>query len=568
MRLRAYLIGCFALWILLFLRLSILQIINGGEFKKIAERQHKTEIEIPAERGRIFDRNLEPLAVSFECQSCYAHPHLVADPKLTATKLSRAGLGPEGELVRKLRSRSGFVWLKRTVPPEVCRTIEKLSLPGVYLSSDMTRAYPKSIAGNVLGFCGGEMKGLEGIEYAFEGILRGSDGRVVVQRDATGRTCPLPEYPREDPQSGSDIVLTIDSDLQSIAEEELAQGVDRFNARGATCLIIDPTSGEILAMANHPSYNPNRRGSGKPQEWRNRVVTDLFEPGSTLKIVTLASSLDENVFNLDDTIDLDSGRIVVQGVCIEDVEKYDMLTVGQILVHSSNVGAVKIAQDVGKKKLYEYLRAFGFGNPIGVDLPGEANGILAKPDDWSRIRLANIAIGQGISVSTLQLAFAFGAVANRGVLMKPTIVKRVMDFNGNTIREFTPTPVRNVISEKTALQLVQTLDKAVEGGTGRKAKYPGLSIAGKTGTAQKLDEDGKYSRSKFIASFCGFFPAHAPRILITVVVDEPHGLYYYGGDVACSIFKEITTKIVNLMDYRYLSYGNGTDAEETLADRF
>lgn len=567
MRFRVYLIGCFILWLVLFLRLSILQLINGDKYREIAERQHKLEVEITAERGKILDRNFEPLAVSFECQSCYAHPQLVKNPNTAAEKLSKLGLGSRWEITQKLRSHKGFVWIKRGVDPEVAKKIESLNIKGVYFISDLARTYPKGIAGNLIGFCGDEMKGLEGIEYAFEGVLRGSPGKLVVQRDATGRICPLPEYPKREPENGSDIVLSIDADLQSIAEKELARGVKRFNAKAATCIIINPTTGEILAMANFPNYNPNRRGSGTPEEWRNRAITDLFDPGSTLKIVTLASALEEGLISLEDSIDLDSGKIAIRGVSIEDVEKYEKLTVAEILIHSSNVGAVKIAQRVGKAKLYEYLRAFGFGNPLGINLPGEAHGILIKPDEWSDIRLANIAIGQGISVTAIQLAFAFGTVANRGILMRPIIVKQIRDNNGNPIREFTPTPIRRVISEKTAMKLAETLNKAVESGTGRKAKYPGLPIAGKTGTAQKLDENGKYSNNKFTASFCGFFPAYNPHILISIVVDEPHGLYYYGGDVACSIFEEITTKVVNLLDYRYLSYGR-SDEEEALADRF
>lgn len=567
MRFRIYLVGCFVLWLVLFLRLSVLQVVSGAKYRKIAEEQHKTEVEITAERGKIFDRDLEPLAVSFECQSCYAHPQLVPDPISTAEELSRIGLGPKWEIVQKLRSRKKFVWIRKGIGPQVAERIGKLNLGGIYLISDIERAYPKGIAGNLIGFCGGEMKGLEGIEYEFDAVLRGSPGRMIVQRDATGHTCPLPEYPKKEPENGSDIVISIDVDLQSIAEKELARGVERFNARAATCIIIDPTTGEILAMANFPSYNPSMRGDGTPEEWRNRAITDLFEPGSTLKIVTLASALEEGVVAKTDSIDIDSGKIVVQGISIRDVEKHNILTTAEVLIHSSNVGTVKMAQELGKSRLYQYLRAFGFGNPIGIDLPGEAHGMLSKPNQWSDIRLANIAIGQGISVTAIQLAFAFGAVANRGILMRPIIVKRITDSYGNVIREFNPTPVRRVISEETALELVGILNEAVELGTGRKVKYPGLPIAGKTGTAQKVDKTGKYSNSKFIASFCGFFPAYRPRVLMSVVVDEPQGLYHYGGDVACSIFKEITTKVVNLVDYRYLTYEDGNE-EETVANRF
>jgi cell division protein FtsI/penicillin-binding protein 2 len=567
MRFRVYLVACFVLWLVLFFKLSILQVICGGKYRKIAEEQHKTEVEITAERGKILDRNLKPLAVSFECQSCYAHPQLVTDPVIAAEELSKLGLGIKAEIVQKLRSGKGFVWIRRAIRPEVAERIGQLGLRGVYLISDVQRAYPKGIAGNLVGFCGAEMRGLEGIEYEFDGVLRGSPGKMVVQRDATGHTCPLPEYPKREPENGSHIVLTIDADLQSIAEKELARGVERFKARAATCIIIDPATGEILAMANLPNYNPNMRGNGIPEEWRNRAITDIFEPGSTLKIVTLATALEEGVMARTDSVRVDSGKIVVQGIPIRDVEKHNVLSTAEVLVHSSNVGTVMMAQEIGKSRLYQYLRAFGFGNQVGIDLPGEANGILSKPDEWSDIRLANVAIGQGISVTAIQLAYAFGSVANKGILMRPLIVKRITDSHGNIIREFTPTPIRRVISESTALELVEILNQAVELGTGRKVRYPGLTIAGKTGTAQKVDKNGKYSNSKFTASFCGFFPAHHPRILMSVVVDEPHGLYYYGGDVACSIFKEITIKVVNLLDYQYLSYENG-DEEKTVANRF
>lgn len=567
MRLRTYLVGCFLLWLILFVKLSFLQLISGSKYRKIAEEQHKTRVEITAERGKILDRDSEPLAVSFECQSCYAHPQLISDPTGTAEQLANIGLGSKRRILQMFRSSKGFVWMRRGITPGIADRLEKLGVRGVYLTSDLERAYPKGIAGNLIGFCGRDMKGLEGIEYYFDGVLRGSPGMMIVQRDAIGHTCPLPEYPKKEPENGSDVILSIDVDLQSIAEKEVARGVEKFNARAGTCIIIDPTTGEILAMVNFPSYNPNRRGNGIPEEWRNRAITDLFEPGSTLKIVTIASALEEGLVTKTDSIDVDSGKIFVQRILIEDVEKYKALTVAEILIYSSNVGAVKIAQLVGKSKLYEYLRAFNFGNCIGVNLPGEAYGILSRPDKWSEIRLANIAMGQGISVTAIQLAFAFGAVANRGILMKPMIVKQITNSHGDVIREFNPTPIRSVISEKTAMELVEILDEAVESGTGKKARYPGLPIAGKTGTAQKVKEDGGYSDNKFIASFCGFFPAYDPHILISVVVDEPQGLNHYGGDVACSIFKEITVKLVNLLDYRYLSYENGNE-EESLANRF
>ncbi len=567
MRFKVYLVGCLLLWLALFLRLSILQVIGGGKYRKIAEEQHKTEVEITAERGNVLDRNSEPLAVSFECRSCYAHPQLVDDPVAAAQDLSKIGLGPKWEIIPKLKSGKSFVWIRRGIDPKVAERIEQLGLRGVHLISDVERVYPKGIAGNLIGFCGQEMRGLEGIEYEFDGVLAGSPGKMIVQRDAIGHTYPLPEYPKKEPENGSNMIISIDADVQSIAERELARGVEKFNARGATCIIIDPATGEILAMANSPSYNPNMRGNGTPEEWRNRAITDLFEPGSTLKIVTMASALEEGVVAKTESVDVDSGKIVIQGIAIEDAEKRKTLTTAEVLIHSSNVGAVKIAQRVGKSKLYEYLRAFGFGNPTGIDLPGEAHGILSRPDGWSDIRLANIAVGQGVSVTAVQLAFAFGAVANKGVLMRPVIVKRITDSYGNVIREFNPTPVRRVISEKTALEIVEMLSEVVELGTGRKVKYSGLPIAGKTGTAQKIGENGRYSNSKFTASFCGFFPAHNPRILMSVVVDEPQGLHHYGGDVACSIFKEITVKMVNLLDYQYLCY-EASDEERTLADRF
>ena len=541
---------CFLLWLLLFFRLAFLQVVMGRAYGTVAESQHKVKVPLLSERGDILDRNGRLLTGSLEVQSIYALPDHVKNKESTAGEIATLGLGTSKEILSLLQKRKRFVWIRRDVEREIVHKLRELDLEGIGVAKDQRRYYPRgSLAGNLLGFVGEDGVGLEGVEYEFDQLLKGEKGWVILQRGARGGVYPFPEYPAMDPRRGKDILLTIDADIQSICEESLAKNVKRFHAKGGSVICLDPKTGEILAMANSPGYDPNRNGRGAPGVWRNRIITDLFEPGSTFKVVIDAAAVEKEVVELEERVDDGSGVIVVSGRKIRDPKKHGPYTFQQAVERSSNAASVRIAHRVGRRDLYLFARNFGFGNRTGIDLPGEANGVLPLPEEWSSIRFANIALGHGLSGTVLQLSMAFGAIANDGVLLEPRILLAV----GNAGRppEVEPRVVRRVISLETTKVMKILLLGVVEQGTGRLASLPGLRIAGKTGTAQKVLEAGGYSKDRLITSFVGFFPVENPILLIACIVDEPKG-NPWGATVSAPLFREITQKIVHLSSYQPL----------------
>lgn len=552
-RIRASLIFFFLFLFLLALtiRLAYLQIVKSQELEERAQNQQKRTIKIEPQRGIIYDRRMRKLAVSLTLSSLYALPKEIANREEIIEKLSPVLKEDSSQILDRLNKEKNFVWLLRKMPEDLAEKIKELDISnGIGLTEEPKRLYPKgTFACHLLGFAGVDDQGLEGVELLYNQYIKGTPGWLLSTRDARGRNVLSGEYRLYPPSGGYDIILTIDESIQYIAERELEKVYKEQEAKSATIIVMDPKTGEILALANQPSYDPNRFEDYPSYVRRNRAVTDLFEPGSSLKFVTAAAALAEDVVKYEDRFYCEKGSLRVLDHVIHDVKKYEWLTFPEVIEKSSNIGTIKFAQRIGPLKLYEYLCSFGFGSLTGIDLPGEVRGILRKPRKWSGLSMAALPIGQEISVTAIQLATAASAVANGGVLMRPWVVKAIISKEGKIIKEFGPTPIRRVISQETAYRLTDILKGVVVKGTATMARVPGYEVAGKTGTAQKMDpQTGKYSQDKAVASFLGWVPADDPRILILVVVDEPKGLsseegiLHYGGLIATPVFREVAQR--------------------------
>ncbi len=545
-RIRASLIFFFLFIFLLTLtiRLAYLQIIKSAELQEKVQNRWKP-VKIEPQRGIIYDRRMRKLAVSLSLSSLYAFPKRIENKEAIAERLSPVLKKTPSQILDRLNKEKNFLWLERKMPKDSVEKIKELGISnGIGLTEEPKRLYPKgTLACHLLGFVGVDDQGLEGIELFYNQYIKGTPGWLLSARDAWGRNVLSGEYRLYPPSGGYDIILTIDESIQYSAEKEL-------EARSATIIVMDPKTGEILALANQPSYDLNRFEDYPSYIRRNRAVTDLFEPGSALKFVTAAAALAEDVVKYKDRFYCEKGSLSVsKNHVVHDIKKYEWLTFPEVIEKSSNIGTIKLGQRLGPFKFYEYLRSFGLGSLTGIDLPGEVRGILRKPRKWSGLSMAALPIGQEISVTAIQLATAASAIANGGVLMGPWVVKAIVSKEGRVVKEFEPTPVRRVISQETAYKLTNILKRVVTQGTGTRAQVSGYEVAGKTGTAQKTDpKTGKYSQDKTIASFLGWVPADNPRILILVVVDEPKGLFYegrmvhYGGLIAAPVFREVAQR--------------------------
>jgi len=521
-----------------------LQVVNQEAWQKRAEHQHQKVIPLAPQRGTIFDRNGDEMAVSILENSIYVEPRKVTAPRLEAQALSAALSLPVPKLEAKLTSTRGFLWLKRKAPPAESGRVRALDLPGINFIKEYKRFYPNSgIGAQVIGFTGIDPKGLEGIELKYDSLIQGQAGYLETERDALGRGIGAGDKTVEGDTRGCDLYLTLDKNLQYIAEKELVAGVRSARAKAGTVVVMDPRTGAVLAMANQPSYNPNAFTRYRPGQWRNRAVCDIYEPGSTIKAFLLAAALDAGVIHRGETFYCEHGAYEVGGKIIHDDHSYGRLKVGQILKYSSNIGAAKIGAKLGRERYYHYLRAFGFGEPTGIDLPGEVGGLLRKPAGWFDVDLATISFGQGISVTPLQLATAAAAIANGGKLMAPFVVKRIVNPYGEVVENRPPEVVRQVVSAKVAREVRNIMITATQkGGTGTLAQVPGFLVAGKTGTAQEVDPvTGGYSADRRVGSFVGLVPAEDPRLVILVVIDEPEDKIY-GGLVAAPIFAKIASQ--------------------------
>lgn len=541
-RLRLMLVALsISLWAVgITVRLVELQVFNRAFYLKQAARQSERTINLDPRRGAILDRNGSPLAISVDAESIYAVPQDVDDPARAATALARAlGLDAGGrkDLAAQLQRSRAFVWVKRKVDPRTARTVRDLQLDGIGFLTENRRYYPKrELASQVLGYVGVDNTGMSGIEYAYEDQIRGRAAKVQVLTDARRRPVGHTEKPSTD---GHTVVLTLDESIQYVAESELDRSMTETASVAGVVVVLDPRTGEVLAIANRPTFNPNRFKAYGSARWRNRAVADAYEPGSIFKIVTAAAGLQEKVVDPDEVLDCGRGSIDVAGTHINDHAVFDQLKFRDVIAKSSDVGVIRVAQRLGRENFNRYMRDFGFGTPTGIALPGESSGLLRPTGKWSAISLASMAFGQEVGVTALQMAVATAAVANGGYLMKPLIVRQVEDPAGRLLKAEKPLAVRRVLEPETVDVLTDLLKGVVTGGTGKRAAIPGYVVAGKTGTAQKIDASGRYSMVDHVASFVGFVPASRPALLVLVSLDTPRGPRNQGGDVAAPLFARV-----------------------------
>lgn len=530
-----------SLWaIVVLVRLVQLQVLERRSFERQAARQSERTIRLDPRRGPILDRHLRPLAVSVDAESICAFPQHISDPDGTARALAPAlALDANGrrDLLGLLQKNRGFVWIKRKVDPATLRAVRDLQLEGIGFLTENRRYYPKrELAAQVLGYVGIDNGGMSGIEYAFDQQIAGRAAKVVVQTDARRRPVGHTEKPSTD---GRAVVLTLDETIQHIAEKELERAIDETRAVAGVAIVMDPQTGEVLALANQPTFNPNRFQLYSSDRWRDRAVTDAYEPGSVFKIFTAAAALQEKVVDPDEVIDCGGGFVEIAGARINDHAVFYDLSFRDVIAKSSDVGVVRVAQRLGRENFNRYMRDFGFGAPTGIELPGESAGLLRSPAQWSAVSLASLSFGQEVGVTALQLTAAVSAIANGGYWMKPLIVGRIEETDGQVVKEFKPLAVRRVLEPSTIETLTRLLEGVVTHGTGQRAAIPGFAVAGKTGTAQKIDSTGRYSANDYVASFVGFVPASRPALVILVALDSPRGALHHGGDVAAPAFSRI-----------------------------
>ncbi|QQR89428.1 MAG: transpeptidase family protein [Myxococcales bacterium] len=523
-----------------------LQVEAASPLAKMAEEQHQLSLRLAPKRGTIYDRNGAELAVSVEVDSVWANPRLLkkqgATPAAVTAQLRSVLPALDAKRIhQRLSSDRYFVWIRRHITPRQAAAIKQLKLPGVAMSKEARRFYPnRELASHLLGFANVDGKGIEGLELALEDRLRGRIESTAATRDRHGSVVFSEEFLDDRATQGEDIVLSLDKSIQHRAEQELAYAVQHYEARAGSVVVMDPHNGDVLAMANYPSYNPNDPGESPPANRRNRAVTDRFEPGSTVKMFTVASALESGAIRPNQRIDCGQGLLQIGEFIIHDTHKWGRLTPTEILVHSSNIGISRIGLSMGKARMFRSLRRYGFGEKTDVGLPGEAQGILRHYSKWYDMDAATVPFGQGMSATAIQLAVATSAIANGGKLLKPVLIKRVQSARGELLEE-NKTELRRVAVAGWAANRVARMLKEVasEEGTGVEAAIDGYEVAGKTGTAQKADYiAGGYARNKWIASFAGFVPANNPRLAIVVVIDEPT-VEHTGGTVAAPVFRRV-----------------------------
>jgi cell division protein FtsI (penicillin-binding protein 3) len=524
-------------------RLVVLQVFDAGSLDQAAARQRLTVIDLPATRGRIFDRNLDDLALSVPARAVWADPRLVRDKPRTAARLAKALGVKKATLAQRLASKGRFVYLARRIPKLRGDVVQRLNLPGIFVVADVARRYPSgTVAAQVLGFVDIEGHGQAGIEQQYDGLLRGHPGKIQLERDPQGRAIPQGRRSLEPAEPGTDLVLTIDQHLQYVTEQALYRAVREHKARAGSVVVMSPRSGEVLAMANMPTFDPNRIAASKPEARKNRAIADVFEPGSTNKTITAAAALQHGVVTpKTETIVPDNIPLCPEKT-FRDSHSHapELMTFADIVARSSNVGTIMAARDLGRDRLHKAEVDFGYGRRSGVDLPGEAPGILRPAQSWYCTDLGTNAIGQGVAVTVLQMASVYATVANQGVLRAPTLLRGTVDARGR-VAKADRRPGRRVLSVRTAKAMSRILEGVVkEGGTGTQAAMEEWRVAGKTGTARKPDtRRGGYRPGAYVGSFIGFAPAEKPAVVVAVVIDEPtRG--YYGGSVAAPVFREVT----------------------------
>ncbi len=535
---------CFAF---IVVRAFQLQVVEGRQLHSEAAVRYTTAYHDTSKRGTIYERNHAELALSVDVDSICANPKQIQSPKRVARRLAQVLHLRNASVREKLCSGKSFVWIKRHVDPAEVSVVRSLNIDGIDFVTESRRFYPlKSLAAQVVGFCGVDGRGLEGLEFYYDAFLKGRENRRTVLRDALGRG--FTEEPFSEGQPGYNLILNIDKNIQYIAEQALSEGVRKFWAKSGMALVIVPRTGAILAMAHMPRFNPNAFGRYRPWVWRNRALTDPFEPGSTFKILLVGAALESGICTPDSKFYCEQGAYRIGRKIVHDVHPHADLSLQDILKYSSNIGAAKVGEKLGPVYLYNKLKEFGLGEKLGVDCPGETSGSLRPVQSWSQIDAGAICFGQGISMSALQLAMAVSAIANDGILMKPYLVNEITDVQDRTMTRFQPITLRRVMSPEKARDLTRMMRRTVEkGGTGVEAALMGYNVAGKTGTAQKVDQDaGGYAKDKYMASFVGFVPAENPAILVLVAIDEPQE-EHYGGMVAAPVFRCIASKTLRYL---------------------
>ena len=549
-RLRGLILGFALVWLVLVGRLVQVQGLDHAEYDARAWAQYERRIELTARRGRILDRMERPLALDRSTMSYYAHPAQVDEPGEVAAHFAAAGVDRQAALYRLLQSDKPFVYLGRRLADEQLEYLGGKSFAGVYGEGEITRRYPYgSLAGQLLGHTNIDHVGSEGVELAYDGLLRQHHGSALSLVDGHGRSVPGQGQERQTPQNGRSLLLSLDAVYQGILEEELQRAVEESGAERATGLITDPRTGDILAMAHVPLYDPNQPGK-VPTGWRlNRAVSSPFEPGSTFKLVTAAAVLEEGLVSPADSIFCENGLYRLEGGDpIRDTHPQGMLSMAEVIEQSSNIGTAKLARLLERHRYYQYLRNFGFGTRSGIGLPAESAGQLSHSSKWSKRSQETIAIGQEISATALQMAMAYGAVANGGALMAPRLVLAVVNAQGQVEEEREPQVVRRLLRPATAAALSRILTGVVERGTGKMARIEGVSVAGKTGTAQQAAADGAgYDPEKLVVSFVGYLPAEAPELLCLIAVDYPQRKRW-GGQLAAPTFKRVVERVLHLGD--------------------
>lgn len=529
-------------------RLVYLQVSQHEALGERARSQQQQALETSSQRGLLLDRQERELARSIQTESIFidaAKLENAGDIECTAARLAPVLQVKKEDLQRKIADaktkNSRFVWIARRLSAEQATAIRGLGLPGVDFRSEPKRFYPNgSIAAHVLGFVGVDGAGLGGVEQVYNEKITGEPGKLFLERDSEGNPYESFEQPGT---PGQTIVLTLDHSIQYRAEQALLSAVTKSRAKSGTAIVLDPRSGEILALANAPTFDPNKPGEAKAEARSNWALQNIYEPGSTFKIVSFSAAIEKGLAKPDDRIDCQMGAITVAGRLVHDHHAFGSLTITEALAKSSNVAAIKLGMRVGDATMYEYMKRFGFGSRTGIELPGETAGLLRPVSRWQPSSIGSIAIGQEVGVTPLQMAAAFGALANDGVRIAPHLVREVRTASGATVYRANPEQ-RRVVNVETARALRQMLESVTLNGTAKLAQLNGYSAAGKTGTAQKIDPKTKtYSRTKHVASFVGFAPVNDPALVIIVVIDEPGGAYH-GGDVAAPVFRDIAEQIL------------------------
>jgi len=545
---RLYILGgLLLLWLcVICLRLVYLQIFRYGDFQQRADHQQQRSINVSAKRGIIFDRQGNELAMSIMVDSAFAVPSEVPDLPNAISLITRITGEDARFVLADCRAHKTFCWVARKANAETVERIRALNLQGIHFQKESKRFYPKrELAAQVLGYVGTDDGGLSGIERGYDEQLRGQPGRMQISVDARKKWFARIE---KEPEAGDNLVLTIDEKIQYIAERELEQAIKDTHAIAGTVIVENPRTGEILALANRPTFNPNIKKQIKNEALKNRAVSDVYEPGSTFKLVTISGALEERITRPEEVFDCQMGSIVINGMRIRDSKPHGLLTVSDVLAESSDVGAIKIALRLGEDRFYKYIRAFGFGQQTGIELPGETRGLTKPVNRWSKVSIGAISMGQEIGVSPIQLAAMVSTFANDGVWEAPRIVATTTP--PSIIPQtfvFRPEHERRVISAITAAQMRQMMRGVVLHGTGRKAVLEGYTAAGKTGTAQKVDPaTGGYSRTKYVGSFAGFAPINNPAVTVAVILDSAVGLHQ-GGQVAAPVFQRVTQQVLEYL---------------------